>query len=127
MSSFYRNVQAGPVLVISRDQQSYTERPTHDALLAFCTFAKTERQIAYRLCTAFYPQRLSVIESVVLALDSCVLNHAPCIGLEAGHGAADVTIDFDDFLNGRSLEEGGGNALLYTEDHTFTCGHLYYV
>jgi hypothetical protein len=61
----------------------------------------------------------------VLTLDSCVLDHAPGIGLKAGHSAADVTVDLYNLLDGGCLKESRGNTLLYTKDHTFTSRHLY--
>jgi hypothetical protein len=47
-----------------------------------------------------------------LALDAGVLKHAASVGLETGHGAADVSVDFDDLLNGGGLQEGRCYALL---------------
>jgi len=45
-----------------------------------------------------------------------VLDHAAGVGLQAGHGAPDVAVDFDDLLDGGGLEEGGGHALFDAED-----------
>ena len=64
------------------------------------------------------------MESVVLALDSCVLDHAACIGLQTAHGTADVSVYFDDLLDARGFEEGGCDALLNSEDNAFGCGDL---
>jgi hypothetical protein len=36
---------------------------------------------------------------VVLAFDTGVLNQVSGVGLEAGHGAANVLVDFDDLLD----------------------------
>ena len=36
--------------------------------------------------------------------------------METGHGASDVAVDLDNFLDGGGLEEGGGDALLDAED-----------
>lgn len=57
------------------------------------------------------------METVVLALDAGVFDHGAGVGLQAGHGAADVSVDFDDFFNGGGFEEGGGDAFFYAEDH----------
>jgi len=59
------------------------------------------------------------MESVVLGLDAGVLHHAAGIGLQTRHGAPNVSVDFDDFFDGRGFEEGGGDALFDAEDDTF--------
>ena len=64
------------------------------------------------------------MESVVLALDTGVLDHAAGVGLEAGHGAADVAVDFDDFFDRGGFEEGGGNAFFDAEDYAGGGGDL---
>jgi hypothetical protein len=99
------DVQTWTVLIITCNQQRHTKRPTHDALLSLCTLTKPQRQVAYRLGAALDSQRLVVVESVVLTLDTRVLNHASCIGLQARHGASNVAIDFDNLLDGAGLEE----------------------
>ena len=53
---------------------------------------------------------------MVLRLHASVLDHGAGVGLETGHGASDVAVDLDNFLYGRGLEEGGGDALLDAED-----------
>lgn len=93
------NIQTRSVLIVPRNQQRHSEWSTHDALLALGTLSKPQRQIAYRLCTALDPKGLRVVESVVLALHARVLDHAAGIGLQTGHGAADVAIDFDNLLD----------------------------
>lgn len=65
------------------------------------------------------------METVVLALDAGVFDHGAGVGLETGHGAADVSVDFDDLLDGGGFEEGGGDAFFYAEDHAGTCGDLF--
>ena len=64
---------------------------------------------------------------MVLALDSGVLDHAPGVGLQARHGAANVAVNFDNLFDGAGFEEGRGNALFYAEDYAFACGYLYMV
>lgn len=115
-------VQRRAVLVVSRDEQRNTERPTHDALLAVGTLAEPQREVADGLGAGLDPQALVVVEGVALALDAGVLDHAPGVGLQAGHGAADVAVDLDDLLDGRGLEQGGGDALLDPEDDTLVGG-----
>jgi hypothetical protein len=61
---------------------------------------------------------------VVLALDTCVLNHAAGIGLQTRHGTSDVAVDFDNLLYRARLEERRGDALLYAEDYAFACCYL---
>lgn len=53
-----------------------------------------------------------------------MLNHGASIGLQAGHCAADVGVDFDDLFNGGGFEEGGGDALFNTEEYTMGGGNL---
>ena len=77
------DIQTRPILIITRNQQRHTERPAHNTLLALCTLTKPQRQIAYRLRAALDPQRLGIVEGVVLALDAGVLDHASCVGLQA--------------------------------------------
>ena len=57
------------------------------------------------------------MERVTLTRDTRVLNHRASIGLEAAHGAPDVPVYFDDFLDGGGFQEGGGDAFLYPEDY----------
>ena len=64
------------------------------------------------------------MERVVLGLDAGVLDHGAGVSLEAGHGAADVAVDFDDFLDGGGLEEGGGDAFFDAEDDAGGGGDL---
>lgn len=55
------------------------------------------------------------MEEVVLGLDARVLDHGPGVGLQAGHGATNVTVDFDDFLDRGGFEEWTGYALFYAD------------
>jgi len=110
------NIQTRAILIVSRNQQRHTEWPTHNALLALSTLAEPQRQVAYRLRAALDSQRLVVVESVVLALDTRMLDHASCIGLQTRHGTSDVAVYFDNLLDGAGLEEGGGYALFDAED-----------
>jgi hypothetical protein len=107
------NVQARPIFVIPRNQQCHTERSAHDALFSFCTLSESQRKIAYRLRAALDPQRLRIVESMILALYARVLDHAAGIGLQSGHGAANVAVNLYDLFHGRGFEEGGGYSLLY--------------
>ena len=121
------DVQAGAILVVSGNQQRHTEWSRHDALLTLGTLAESQRQIAYRLRAALDTQRLVVVESMVLALDSCMFDHASCVGLQARHGASDVAVDLDNLLDRAGLKQSGGYALLYTEDHTLARCDLYHL
>mgnify|MGYP006877404461 CR=1 FL=1 len=47
-----RNIQTRAILVIARNQEGNTKRPTHDALLTLSTLTEPQRQIAYRLGAA---------------------------------------------------------------------------
>lgn len=117
-------MQLGSVLIIACNQQSHTEWPAHDALFPVCTFSEPQGEVAYCLRTALHAERLSEVEGVVLALHTCMFDHGPRIGLQAGHGTADVVVDLDDLLNGRGFKEGRRNALLDTENHTFGRSNL---
>ena len=64
------------------------------------------------------------MEAVVLALDAGVFDHGARVGLQAGHGAADVGVDFDNLFDGRGLEEGGGDALFDAEEDAMGGGDL---
>lgn len=64
------------------------------------------------------------MEGVGLAFDAGVFDHAAGVGLETGHGAADVAVDFDDFFDGGGFEEGRGDALFDAEDYTGGGGDL---
>jgi hypothetical protein len=118
------NVQTRPILIISRNQQRHAKRPTHNALLALCALAKPQGQIAYRLRAALDAERLVVVEGVVLALDARVLDHAPCVGLQARHGASDVAVDLDNLFDRARLEERRRYALFYAEDDAFAGCYL---
>lgn len=118
------DVQTRPILIIPRNQQRHTKRPAHDALLAFGTLSKSQRQIAYRLCAALDAQRLVVVEGMVLALDARVLDHAAGVGLQARHGAANVAVNLDNLLDGAGLEERARHALFYAQDDAFACCYL---
>lgn len=43
------------------------------------------------------------MEGMVLAFYSGVLDHGSGVGLETGHGASDVGVDFDDLFDGGSF------------------------
>lgn len=108
--------QLRAILVVASDQQGNAERSAHDGLLTLGTLTESQGQIANGLGTALDTQVLVVVEGVALALDAGMLDHGAGVGLEAGHGTADVAVDFDNLLDGGGLEEGGGDALLDTED-----------
>jgi hypothetical protein len=61
---------------------------------------------------------------MVLTFDPRVLDHGPRIGLQAGHGAADMPVNLDDFFDARGFKEGGCYSLFDTEDDTFASGDL---
>lgn len=121
------NIQRRPVLIKPRNQQRHPKRPTHDTLLALGALPKPQRQIANRLRTALHPQRLCIVERVVLRLHARVLDHRPGVGLQPAHGAADVSVYLDDLFDGAGFEEGGGDALFDAEDDAFGGGDLGYL
>lgn len=53
-----------------------------------------------------------------------MLNHTSRIGLESGHGAANVLVDFDNLLDGGGFEEGGGDTLFDAEEDTIAGCYL---
>jgi hypothetical protein len=115
--------QLRTILVEASNEQSNAERSTHDSLLSVSTLTESQGEIADGLGAALNTERLVVVEGVGLAFDSGVLDHGAGIGLETGHGTANVAVDLDNLLDGGSLEEGRGNALLDTEDDTLGGGH----
>ena len=117
-------IQLRPVLVNPSNEQGHAKRPTHNALLALGALTEPQRQVANRLRAALNPQRLVVVESVILALDAGVLDHGAGISLQAGHGAADVAVYFDDLFDRGGFEESGGNAFFDAEDYAGVCGDL---
>lgn len=52
---------------------------------------------------------------MVLGLDASVLDHGPGVGLQAGHGAANMAIDFDDFLDRGGFEKWTGYTFFYAD------------
>lgn len=64
------------------------------------------------------------MEAVILTLDAGVFDHGASVGLQAGHGAANVGVYFDNLLDGRGLEEGGGYALFDAEEDAMGGGDL---
>lgn len=64
------------------------------------------------------------MEAVILALDAGVFDHGASVGLQAGHGAADMGVYFDNLFDGGGLEEGGGYALFDTEEDAMGGGDL---
>lgn len=61
---------------------------------------------------------------MVLALDPGMFDQVTSIGLQTGHGAANMLVNLDDLFNGGRLEEGRGDTLLDAEDYTFRCRYL---
>lgn len=114
--------QLRAILIVPRNQESNAERSAHDGLLTLSTLTKSKGQVADGLGAALDTQGLVVVEGMALALDSGMLDHGAGVCLEAGHGTANVAVDFDNLLNRGGLEEGGGDALLDTEDDTFGGG-----
>ena len=80
------------------------------------TLPKPERKITHRLCGALDLDPFVVREAVVLCGDACVVDHGACVGSEAGHGTAEVMVDFHDFFDRAGFEEGGLDAFLDGED-----------
>jgi hypothetical protein len=109
---------------VARNQKRDAKRPAHDSVLALGSLTKPQRQVANSLRAAFNSQRLVVVESVVLALDSRVLDHTAGVGLQAAHRAADMTVYFDYLFDTRGFEEGGGDTLFNAEDYAFCCRDL---
>ena len=116
--------QLRPPLIEARNQQRDAKRPAHDTLLALGALAEAQGQVADGLRAALHPQRLVVVEGMVLALDAGVLDHRARVRLQSRHGAADVSVDFDNLFYRRGFEEGRGYALFDAEDHAFVCGDL---
>lgn len=114
--------QLGSVLIEAGNEKRNAKGPAHDGLLSVSTFAETQGEIANGLRAALDTQGLVVVEGVALALDAGVLNHGPGVGLETGHGAANVAVDLDNLLDGGGFEEGGGDSLFDTQDDTFGSG-----
>jgi len=94
-----RNSQARPFLIPPGNQQRHPKWPTHDTLLTLGTLAKPQGKITDTLRAALDSQRLAMVERVALSLYASVLDERPCVGLESGHGASDVAVDFDDLLD----------------------------
>lgn len=115
--------QLRTILVEASNEQSNAERSTHDSLLSISTLTESQGEIADGLGAALNAERLVVVEGVGLAFDSGVFDHGAGIGLETGHGTANVAVDLDNLLDGGSLEEGRGNALLDTKDDTLGGGY----
>lgn len=113
------NIQRRSVLIKASNQQSNTKGPAHDTLLSVSALTEPEGQIADGLGAALDTKRLGVVEGVVLGSDAGVLDHAAGVGLEAGHGGANVGVDFDNLLDGRGFQKGGGDAFFYAEDDAF--------
>lgn len=117
-------VQLWTILINASNQQRHTKGPTHDTLLSISTLSESQREITDCLRTALDAQRLIVMERVVLGFGAGVLNHAAGVGLEPGHGAADVVVDFDNLFHRGGLEEAGGDALFDAEYYAFGGGDL---
>jgi hypothetical protein len=109
-------VQLGTVLVIAGDEQGDAEGTGHDGLLAIGTLAEAQGEVADGLGGALDAEGLGVVEGVRLRLDTGVLDHGAGVGLEAGHGAANVAVNLDNLLDRRRLEQGRRDALLDAED-----------
>ncbi|KAK8051318.1 hypothetical protein PG993_002703 [Apiospora rasikravindrae] len=98
-------VELGTVLVVAGNKQGNTKGAGHDALLAVGALAETQGQVADGLSATLDTQGLVVVEGVALGLDAGVLDHAAGVGLEARHGAADVTVNLDNLLDRRRLQQ----------------------
>lgn len=108
--------QLGTVLVKASDEERNTKGPAHDGLLSVSALSEAQGKVANSLGGALHTEGLVVVEGVALALDAGVLNHGPCVGLEAGHGASDVAVDLDNLFDGGGFEEGGCDSLFDAED-----------
>lgn len=64
------------------------------------------------------------MEAVILTLNAGVFDHRARIGLQAGHGAADVGVYFDNLFDGGGLEESGGYALFDAKEDAMGGGDL---
>jgi len=62
---------------------------------------------------------------MVLTFETGMVDHRAGIGREAGHGTADVGVDFDDFFDGGGFKEDGGDAFFDTEDNAFSSTDAY--
>lgn len=102
------------ILINTSEQQGDTKRPTHDALLVIPRLSESQGQVTDGLGAALDSQRLGVVEGMVLAFDTGMLDQGPGICLQTGHGAANVLVDLNDLLDGGGLEEAGGDTLLDT-------------
>lgn len=108
-------VQAWAVLIVASNQESDTERPAHDALLAISRLAESQGQVANGLGAALDAQGLVVIEGVALALDAGMLHHTARIGLQTTHRAANMPVNLDNLLHGGGLEKCRSYTLLNAE------------
>jgi hypothetical protein len=99
-------VQLRSILIYPSNKQRNAKRSRHDPfILIIITLSKPQSQIAYGLCTTFDTEGFVIGKAVVLTLDTGMVDHGAGIGGEAGHGAADVGVDFDDFFDGGGFEE----------------------
>lgn len=114
--------QLRAILIISSNEQSDTKGSAHDGLLSIGTLTEAQGEVTDGLGGALDAEGLVVVEGVALALDAGMLDHGAGIGLEAGHGTADVAVDLDNLLDRGRLEEGGGDSLLNTEDDALRGG-----
>ena len=111
--------QLGSQLINPRNKQRNTKRPTHHRLLIMHTLTKPQRQITHSLRNALDLNPLIISEGMVLRRDTGVVDHGAGVGCEAGHGAAEVGVDFHDFFDGGGFEEGGLDSLFDGEDDAF--------
>ena len=64
------------------------------------------------------------MKAVILTLNAGVFDHGASVGLQTGHGAADVGVYFDNLFDGGGLEEGRGHALFDTKEDSMGSGDL---
>jgi hypothetical protein len=103
-------IQLWSIFIYPSNQKCNPKRPTHNPfILIIISLPKPQRQITYRLRTAFDSQRLIIGEKVVLGFDTGMVNHGAGIGCEARHGAANVSVDLDDFFNRGGFKEDRGD------------------
>lgn len=115
--------QLRAIFIEAGNEEGNAKRSAHDGFLTISTFTETQGQVANGLGGALDAEGLVVVEGVTLALDAGVLNHGAGVGLQAGHGAANVAVNLDNLFDGRGFEEGRRHALLDAEDDAFRGGY----
>lgn len=115
--------QLGSIFVVASNEQGNTKGSTHNRLLALGTLAEAQGEIADGLGSALDAKGLVEVEGVALALYAGVLDHGAGVGLEAGHGAANMAVDLDNLLYRGCLKEGRCDSFLDAENDTLGSGN----